>query len=121
MIENILKNNFYLENSQNVVLKFIVKYSYINLLLVKSMRILNKLYCRRHCYLCVIQLKQNSKAMYKKIIEASIEMGDPPIHFLIFYEPPFLPARKYVTPPLFPPPPHPPPLLNYDQSLRKAF
>ena len=28
--------------------------------------------------------------MYKKIIEASIEMGDPPsIHFLIFMNPPF--------------------------------
>ena len=55
-----------------------------------------------------MQLKQNSKGMYKKIIEASIEMGDlPPLHFLIFYEPPFLLAEKYVTPPLFPPP-HPP-------------
>ena len=50
--------------------------------------------------------------MYKKIIEASIEIGDPPpsIHFLIFYEPPFLLAKKYVTPPhCFHPPPPPPP------------
>ena len=35
--------------------------------------------------------------MYKKIVEASIEMADPPprsIHFLIFHKPPFLLAKN---------------------------
>ena len=73
------------------------------------------------CYNCSVEIKGHFHVysaqgkgtldigMYKKIIEASIEIGDPPsIHFLIFYEPPFFLAKKYVTPPLFPPPPTPP-------------
>ena len=53
------------------------------------------------CYNCSVEIKGHFHVysaqgkgtldigMYKKIIEANIEIGDPPsIHFLIFYDPP---------------------------------
>jgi hypothetical protein len=49
------------------------------------------------------------EGMYKTINTAKTKTADPfPafINCLIFYEPPFFLAKKYVTPPLFPPP-HP--------------